>query len=320
MSRIPGWASAVALIVTTVLGVGYLVVDVLAVDPMEKKTSITVDLTDSAGLTTGSDVVYRGVNIGQVDEVTGREGGVRVRLSYSANHRVPVETDLEVEQLSSLGESVFAFMPTTDAGPFLTNDAHLTQTVEVPTSVAQLLGDTSAMLEQVEPQRVTRLIDTFSQAVTGIESTVTPAVRRAADLLLLTLTSRQGHLDALTDHLTEILSKIDELKPAMLAAPPQLDAFGESLGVSYEYLFLASRELRGSEIMSSWRDEQTQLVEVLEKLSPDLLALGGILRPISKATGPLIGMIDLADLIDSALHSLPGDRLRVELTAPGGQP
>ena len=106
----------------------------------------------------------------------------------------------------------------------------------------------------------------------------------------------------------------------MLAAPPQLDAFGESLGVSYEYLFLASRELRGSEIMSSWRDEQTQLVEVLEKLSPDLLALGGILRPISKATGPLIGMIDLADLIDSALHSLPGDRLRVELTAPGGQP
>ncbi|MCR8898641.1 MlaD family protein [Gordonia sp. GONU] len=317
MSRIPGWLSAGALIMTTVLGVGYLLIGVLAVDPIEKRTSITVDLTDSSGLKSGSDVVYRGVNIGTVDEVTGRTGGVRVALTYAADQRVPVATDLKIEQLSSLGEPVFAFMPNTDSGPWLEDGAHLTQTVEVPTSVAQLLGDTSAMLEQVEPERVTSLLDTLSQSVTGVESAVTPAVRRGADLLLMTLTSRQGHLDALTDHMTEILSKTDELKPAMMAAPPQLDAFGESLGVSYEYLFFASRKLRGSEVMGSWRDEQKQLVEVLEKLSPDLLALGGILRPISKATGPLVGMIDLADLLDHAIHSLPGDRLRVTLTAPG---
>lgn len=317
MSRIPSWASAMALVLTTVLGVGYLVVGVLAVDPTRTHTSITVDLTDSSGLTAGSDVVYRGVNIGQVDEVTGRPGGVQVRLTYDADYRIPVETDLKVEQLSSLGEPVFVFMPNSDTGPFLENDAHLTQTVEVPTSVAQLLGDSSEMLEQVEPERVTRLIDTFSQSVTGVESTVTPAVRRGADLLLMTLTSRQGHLDALTDHMTDILSKTDELKQAMVSAPPQLDKFGESLGVSYEYLFFASRKLRGREVMGSWREEQQQLVEVLEKLSPDLLALGGALRPITQASGPLVGMIDLADLLDHAIHSLPGDRLRVTLTAPG---
>ncbi|KAF0968906.1 MlaD family protein [Gordonia amicalis] len=233
MSRIPGWLSAGALIMTTVLGVGYLLIGVLAVDPIEKRTSITVDLTDSSGLKSGSDVVYRGVNIGTVDEVTGRTGGVRVALTYAADQRVPVATDLKIEQLSSLGEPVFAFMPNTDSGPWLEDGAHLTQTVEVPTSVAQLLGDTSAMLEQVEPERVTSLLDTLSQSVTGVESAVTPAVRRGADLLLMTLPSRQGHLDALIDHMTEILSKTDELKPAMMAAPPQLDAFGESLGVSF---------------------------------------------------------------------------------------
>jgi len=317
MSRIPSWASAMALILTTVLGVGYLVVGVLQVDPTRRYTSIVVDLTDSSGLKAGSDVVYRGVNIGQVDEVTGRTGGVRVRLSYDSDYRIPTETDLRIEQLSSLGEPVFAFMPTTDTGPFLENDAHLTQTVEVPTSVAQLLGDTSEMLEQVEPERVTRLLDTFSQSVTGVQTAVTPAVRRGADLLLMTLTSRQGQLDALTDHMTEILSKTDELKQAMVSAPPQLEAFGESLGVSYNYLFFASRKLRGHEGMGSWREEEMQLVEVLEKLAPDLDALGTALRPITKASGPLVGMIDLADLLDHAIHSLPGDRLRVTLTAPG---
>ncbi|OLT45679.1 Mce family protein [Gordonia sp. CNJ-863] len=317
MSRIPKWASALALILTTVLGVGYLVIGVLAVDPTRRHISVTVDLTDSSGLTEGSDVVYRGVNIGQVDEVAGRPGGVRLRLTYDADFRIPVEVDLKVEQLSSLGEPVFAFMPTTDSGPWLADNAHLTQAVEVPTSVAQLLGDSSEMLEQVDPERVTRLIDTFSQSVTGVESTVTPAVRRGADLLLMTLTSKQGHLDALTDHMTDILSKTDELKQAMVSAPPQLDKFGESLGVSYEYLFFASRKLRGREVMGSWRAEQQQLVEVLEKLSPDLDAIGGALRPITQASGPLVGMIDLADLLDHAIHSLPGDRLRVTLTAPG---
>ncbi|MFE0748953.1 MlaD family protein [Gordonia sp. NPDC058843] len=320
MSRIPSWASIMALLLTTVLGVGYLMVGVLAADPTRTYTSLTVDLTDSAGLRAGSDVVYRGVNIGQVDEVTGRPGGVRIRLSYWADQLVPVETDLEVEQLSALGEPVFAFLPATDTGPFIADGAHLTQVVDIPTSVAQLLGDASSMLEQVEPERVTRLIDTFSQSVTGVQSEVTPAVRRGADLLLLTLTSRQGHLDALTDHMTDILSKTDELKQAMISAPPQLDEFGESLGVSYEYLFLASRELRGREVMGSWRDEQQELVAVLEKLSPDLRALGGILRPITQASGPLVGMIDIADLLDRALHSLPGDRVRIELTAPGTSP
>ncbi len=258
------------------------------------------------------------MNIGQVDEVTGRPGGVQVRLTYDADYRIPVETDLKVEQLSSLGEPVFAFMPNSDTGPFLENDAHLTQTVEVPTSVAQLLGDSSEMLEQVEPERVTRLIDTFSQSVTGVESTVTPAVRRGADLLLMTLTSRQGHLDALTDHMTDILSKTDELKQAMVSAPPQLDKFGESLGVSYEYLFFASRKLRGREVMGVVaRGTAATRRGAGEALPPDLLALGGALRPITQASGPLVGMIDLADLLDHAIHSLPGDRLRVTLTAPG---
>ncbi|MGP3708867.1 MlaD family protein [Gordonia paraffinivorans] len=317
MSRIPNWASAMALVLTTVLGVGYLVVGVLRVDPTRSYTSITVDLTDSSGLTAGSDVVYRGVNIGQVDEVAGRTGGVRVKLTYDADYRVPAETDLKIEQLSSLGEPVFAFMPNSDTGPFLESGAHLTQKVEVPTSVAKLLGDTSEMLEQVEPERVTRLIDTFSQSVTGVESSVTPAVRRGADLLLMTLTSRQGHLDLLTDRVTEILTKTDELKQAMITAPPQLDKFGESLGVSYNYLFFASRKLRGREVMGSWRDEETQLVEVLERLAPELDALGTTLRPITKASGPLVGMLDLADLLDHAIHSLPGDRLRLELAGPG---
>ncbi len=248
----PRMALGGRLIMTTVLGVGYLLIGgVLAVDPIEKRTSITVDLTDSSGLKSGSDVVYRGVNIGTVDEVTGRTGGgVRVALTYAADQRVPVATDLKIEQLSSLGEPVFAFMPNTDSGPWLEDGAHLTQTVEVPTSVAQLLGDTSAMLEQVEPERVTSLLDTLSQSVTGVESAVTPpAVRRGADLLLMTLPSRQGasrcadrshDRDPLQDRRTEAGDD---------AAPPQLDAFGESLGVSYEYLFFASRKLRGSEVM-----------------------------------------------------------------------
>ncbi|WP_244970947.1 MlaD family protein [Gordonia jinghuaiqii] len=76
-----------------VLGVGYLVIGVLAVDPIRKHTSITVDLADSSGLTSGSDVVYRGVNIGRVEGVTGRAGGVRVRQSRSVVAHLDLATE-----------------------------------------------------------------------------------------------------------------------------------------------------------------------------------------------------------------------------------
>lgn len=44
--------------------------------------------------------------------------------------------------------------------------------------------------------------------------------------------------------------------------------------------------------------------------------MGVALRPVTRAAGPLLGAVDLGALLQQALTALPGDRLRIALTAP----
>ncbi|MFF0492468.1 MlaD family protein [Nocardia sp. NPDC004068] len=315
MTRIPHWLSGVALVVVLVLGGSYLVLGVLGVEPARQMRHATVDLGESGGLRGGSEVVYRGVTIGHVDEIHGVPGGVRMRMSYDADYRIPVDSAMRVETLSALGEPVFALLPSGTDGPFLAEDAHLTGPVRIPTSVPELLASSSTLLGQIDPRQAARLVDTFAQAVTGLD-TALPTLGRSADLLLATLLAHQNSLDTVLRNLMTAMHDVDWAKPAMTSAPPQLDGFGATLGVSYRYLFEGSRQLRGNEVLGSWHEQENQLVDYLQRLAPELGAIGVALRPVTRATGPLLGSIDLGTLLEQALAALPGDRLRIALTAP----
>lgn len=315
MTRIPAWLSGLALIAVMLLGGTYLIVDVLDIDPTRQLRHATVDLADTAGLRAGSEVVYRGVDIGHVDDIHPIPGGVRLHLSYDSAYRIPVASALKVETLSALGEPVFAFIPHTAEGPWLDDNAHLSEVVQIPTSVPQLLASASELLGQIDPQQVARVVDTFAQAVTGLQAAM-PTLGRGADLLLSTLLAHQSSTEIALRNLMQTMHDSDWIKPALTAAPPQLDRFGRTLGVSYEYLFQGSQVLRGNEILGSWHNQEDQLVDYLQRLAPELGAIGIALRPISQAAGPVLGMIDLATLLQQALTALPGDRLRIAVTVP----
>jgi virulence factor Mce-like protein len=320
MTRIPAWLSGVALAVVTALGSGYLVLGVLDAEPMTARNRVTIRMDHAAGLRPGSAVVYRGVDIGTVDEVRSVPGGVRVRLSYDRVHPIPVHTVLKVENLSALGEPVFAFLPgplgASDRTAYLRDGDELTGSVDAPATVPELLAASSRLLGQADSAAISRLADTFAAAVEHAGQ-VAPAIARAAGLLALTLARHQPSLEAVLRNLLRLMSDVDWVRPALTAAPPQLDRFGETLGVSYEYLFEGSALLRGREVLGSWREEERRFVDFLRGLAPELGALGVALRPVSSAAGPALGALDMATLLDQALTALPGDRVRITLRTPG---
>lgn len=315
MTRIPAWLSGLVLTVVTVLGSGYLAVGVLGHDPTVTRKHAVVRMDHAAGLRPGSEVVYRGVDIGAVEFVESVRGGVRVGIGYDAAYRIPADSAMMIENLSALGEPVFAFLPGAAAGEPLADGAQLAGSVEAPTAVPELLAGTSTLLDQVDSAAVGRLVETFAVAVDGAGE-VTPALARAADLLARTLARHQPSLEVVLRNLMVLMPDLGWVKPVLTAAPPQLDRFGETLGVSYEYLFEGSALLRGEEVLGSWRAEEAQLVDFLRRFAPELGALGVALRPVTSATGPALGAVDMATLLDQALHSLPGDRLRVTLAPP----
>lgn len=315
MSRIPAWMSALALVLVMVLGSWYLVVEVLTMDPTARRNHATVEMRESAGLRAGSDVVYRGVTIGRVEEMENMAGLVRMHIAYDDKYRIPVDSAMRVENLSALGEPVFAFLPDSTEGPWLADGAHLTEKVDVPTSVPDLLATTSGLLDQVEGESVRQLVGAFTQAMSGLEATM-PSAQRGAELLLTTLSRHEGSLEVVLRELVKVMQDVGWVRPALTAAPPMLDEFGETLGVSYEYLFEGSAVLRGDEILGSWREQETELANYLARLAPELGAIGVALRPATQATGPLLGSIDLGTLLEQAIATLPGDSVRFSVNVP----
>lgn len=315
MTRIPAWLSALALAAVMIVGVSYLVLGVLQINPAQDRLRAVVDMRDAAGLRAGSDVVYRGADIGRIEHVENLDGHVRLTMSYNAEHRIPVDSTLRVENLSTLGEPVFSFVPATGDGPYLENDAHLTEIVDTPTSVPDLLATTSDLLDQTDPEALEDLVATFSEAVSGLEETM-PGARRGAELLLTTLSRHEGSLETVLADMVFMLGDSDWVRPTMLAAPPLLDEFGETLGVSYEYLFHGSEVLQGDVILGSWREQEAELAEFLRRLAPELGALGEALRPVTQATGPLIGRMDMGTLLEHAIATMPDDNVRFTVTVP----
>ncbi|WP_459545911.1 hypothetical protein [Nocardia sp. X0981] len=143
-----------------------------------------------------------------------------------------------------------------------------------------------------------------------------PAARRGAELLLTTLSAHEGSLEVVLRDLVRVMRDVEWARPTLTAAPPLLDEFGETLGVSYEYLFEGSSVLRGDEILGSWRDQQAELAGFLAQLAPEIGAIGVALRPATRATGPLLASIDLGTLLEQAIATLPGDSVRFTVTAP----
>ncbi|BDT90927.1 MULTISPECIES: MlaD family protein [Nocardia] len=319
MTRIPAWLSGLALAVVTALGSGYLMLGVLDVEPMAARDRVTVRMDHAAGLRPGSAVVYRGVDIGTVDEVRSVPGAVRVRLSYDRVHRIPANTAMKIENLSALGEPVFAFLPGPIDDPgrtaYLHDGDELIGTIDTPATVPELLAASSRLLDQTDAAAIGRLVDTFAAAVEHAGQ-MAPSIARAAGLLALTLARHQPSLEAVLRNLLRLMPDVDWVRPALTAAPPQLDRFGETLGVSYLYLFEGSALLRGREVLGSWREEEQRFVDFLRQLAPELGALGVALRPVSSASGASLGVVDMATLLDRALTALPGDRLRITLRTP----
>ncbi|MBF6353762.1 MCE family protein [Nocardia higoensis] len=319
MTRIPAGYSVLVLALVTAFGAGYLTFGVLQIDPVERRNHVTVRMDHAAGLRAGADVVYRGVDIGAVTGVDSVPGGVRIRLSYDADHRVPADSAMEVENLSALGEPVFAFLPSAEVTDrYLADGDAITGTVIAPTSVPELLAASSTLVSQSDSATLAALVDTFTQAVEHAATTA-PALARAADVLALTLARHQPALEVVLRNLMLLLPDVGWVKPTLTSAPPQLDAFGATLGVSYEYLFEGSALLRGREVLGSWREEQQRFVDFLSRLSPELGALGVALRPVTTAVGPALGAVDMATLLDQALAALPGDRLRIVLQQPADE-
>ncbi|WP_249358170.1 MlaD family protein [Nocardia cyriacigeorgica] len=97
--------SAIAAVL--VLGVGYMTIGVLHLDPRRSYLTVDLHLRNSGGLGVNAPVLLNGIQVGRTQQVHRQAEDVVVRLRIDERYRIPVSSSVRVEQLSASPTSNF---------------------------------------------------------------------------------------------------------------------------------------------------------------------------------------------------------------------
>ncbi|WP_232715270.1 MlaD family protein [Gordonia metallireducens] len=162
--------SGVALALTLVLGVAYLLFGALRINPGASQMTIRVNLLNSGGLLAGQDVTMRGVSIGRVSAVDLSESGVVAVVRVSTDTKIPADTAVRVSGLSPAGEQYLDFRPANGDGPYLTDNAVIdAKRTTTPTPIAEVLEGLQGTLDQINPEELEVVVKELGVSPQGVE-------------------------------------------------------------------------------------------------------------------------------------------------------
>src|SRR5437764_7740447 len=86
--------------------------------------NVRLELNNSGGIFTNSEVTYRGVTVGKVTGMRLTHDGLEVDMHIdSSAPRIPADLRAAVADRSAVGEQYVDLMPNTDSGPYLAADS-----------------------------------------------------------------------------------------------------------------------------------------------------------------------------------------------------
>ena len=311
--------SILATVAVLFVSIAYLLGGVLNVNPLIDTTTVTITAPKSNGLHAGSAVVYRGVPIGSVDHVayTG-DGDVSIKVSYDAAYRIPVNSDLVIENQSMLGETAMYLAPSSDEGPYISGDRALSaKIVDVPASVPELLGSARTVLDQIDPALVNDLVDTVSQALAGTKDAV-ERLTPAAQMVAATMIYSQPALVKIIRNSTTMMADGKWIGPAMRPTRPELLMAGQNLYDVVTHVKPFADFTNGGEMIAQrWKPTLQRAATTVGDLVPPIGRFAQVLVPTARSTGAaILSDLNIATLLEQAMRTLPGDSLRLTVTTP----
>ena len=147
----------------------------------------------------GSEVDYRGVQVGKVKSWSLVDRRVQVRFTVNRGFKVPADATATLEPQSVFGSEIMTLdFPNGQSGPFLQPGQAVTQTA-TSDQVQQFINATVPLFNSLNPGDVQTIISELTQASQGIGQTIAQSIdtgTRLADLFSTTITAQVNALDA----------------------------------------------------------------------------------------------------------------------------
>lgn len=162
----------IAFLVIAVLVLGYLgarYADLGHYVGLRGYYTVKIQLPQTGGLFTHSNVTYRGVSVGRVGPIELTDEGVEAELRIENDApRIPDSLEAVVASLSAVGEQYVDLRPTRKDGPFLENGSVIDQAdTTVPAPVTDVLTSVNDLTASVDTEDLRTVVEEFGAAFEG---------------------------------------------------------------------------------------------------------------------------------------------------------
>lgn len=272
--------------------------------PPKHRINLSMAVPDVKGLVVGSSVLLRGAPVGKVTAVSAAVADATVQFYIAADQRIPVDSDVRLDNLSALGEAYIGFVPRTDSGPVLTDGQHIAaESVIVPPSISQLATTVVRVLNQMDPEQLKRILNEADAGLPDPEQ-VLPNLSRASLLSRNMVTGMHGKGQQVLDNFQVLLQNAGWVGPQLAAMNQPLRDAGLGL----------SRTFDGLQNTVVWNNPQNmqlfgnflgRIQKFLDTRGPDLKVIGNSLLPQFQGIGGALMNIDTAQILSNALSGIP---------------
>ncbi|GAA3833806.1 MlaD family protein [Nocardioides panacisoli] len=160
--------SAVGVVVVFLFAVAYIFSAVLDQPLTSRPVTVTVDLAQSGGLFEGSNVTYRGVQVGKVTQIVPTDSGVAATIKITSGTKIPQDAMAKVRSLSPVGEQYLDFQPQSADGPYLeSGDTVSAQSTDIPKSLSSTVVAVNKVLDQIDDKKLKSVLQDLSTGLAG---------------------------------------------------------------------------------------------------------------------------------------------------------
>jgi phospholipid/cholesterol/gamma-HCH transport system substrate-binding protein len=304
--RVRDLMSFLAFGVIILLVLGYFTMKGVRVSPPSDRTNLSMEVSDINGLVVGSNVLLRGVPVGKVTKTgTDIEAGT-VEFYVEGQHRIPVDTEVRLENLSALGESYIGLVPKSDGGRVFQNGERITTEQIAPQpSISELATSVTRVLQQMDPGALQRVIAESDTALPD-PNVVLPNLARASVLLNNTVNEMNGRGRLLIRNFQTLLQNAEWVNPALLSVSPSILGVGAGIQDLYKHLVILQH--RGEpKNTSNLNNLVARIQAFLDERGSDLKVIGEAFQPKLNAIAASLMNFDTGQLLDNFLATVPAD-------------
>ncbi|WP_329125847.1 MlaD family protein [Streptomyces sp. NBC_01465] len=223
---------------------------------------VKVQLPETGGLFTHSNVTYRGVSVGRVGPIRLTKDGVEAELRIdNSAPGIPADLKAVVANLSAVGEQYIDLRPVHDGSPYLQNGSTIAQAdASIPAPVTNVLTSVNDFSSSVDLESLRTVVDEFGTALNGRGEDLQVLLDNGSDFIQAADKALPTNTKLMIDGETVLRTQSEE--------GDALKAFAKGAKGLAGQLVSSDTDLR--QLIAAAPDAATQISGLLRDLNPSL--------------------------------------------------